>query len=64
MAQVHGALRQQLRALESHIHDKDHELLTIYRRSIERDQELLQHCILLCEAEDATITMTCELEDF
>jgi hypothetical protein len=32
-------LRQQLRALESHVRDKDQKLLTIYLRSIERDQE-------------------------
>jgi predicted RNase H-like nuclease (RuvC/YqgF family) len=37
----HGTLRQELRALESRIHDKEHELLTIYHRSCKCDQELL-----------------------
>jgi hypothetical protein len=41
MAQEHGALRQQLRAPESRVHEKDQDLLTIYHRSTERDQELL-----------------------
>jgi septal ring factor EnvC (AmiA/AmiB activator) len=45
MAHEHGALRQQLRALESRIRDKDQEILTIYRRSTERDQELHRHRI-------------------
>jgi hypothetical protein len=38
-----------LRALESHIRDKDHELVIIYHRLSEHDQELLQHCNLLHE---------------
>jgi septal ring factor EnvC (AmiA/AmiB activator) len=45
MAHEHGALRQQLRALESRIRDKDQEILTIYSRSTERDQELHRHRI-------------------
>jgi hypothetical protein len=56
MGQEHGALHQQLRALESHIHNKDKELLTFSRRSTERDQELLQHRRPLCEVEEATAT--------
>jgi hypothetical protein len=36
MAQKHGALCQKLRALESHVRDKDQELLTIARLSATR----------------------------
>jgi hypothetical protein len=48
--------------MESCLHDKDKELLTIYRRSIEHDQELLQHCGLLREAKEATAAKARELE--
>jgi hypothetical protein len=64
MAQKHCALCQQLRDLESHLHDKDQELLTIYHRSTECNQELLQHRGLLREAKEATIAKAQELEDF
>jgi hypothetical protein len=64
MAQEHDALHQQLRVLESHVRDNDQELLTIYRRSTERDQELLRHRSLLREAEEATAAKARELEDF
>jgi predicted RNase H-like nuclease (RuvC/YqgF family) len=64
MAQEHGALHQQLRALESHVCDKDHVLLTIYCRSTERDQELHQHRGFLHEAEEVTTAMAREFEDF
>jgi hypothetical protein len=43
MAQEYGAVRQQVRDLESHLRDKYKKLLTIYHRSTERDQELLRH---------------------
>jgi hypothetical protein len=43
MAQEYGAMRQQVRDLESRLCDKDKELLTIYRRSSERTQEVLRH---------------------
>jgi hypothetical protein len=36
-------VRQQVRDMESHLYNKNKELLTIYRRLIERDQELLRH---------------------
>jgi hypothetical protein len=36
----------------------------IYRRSTERDQELLQNRSLLREAEEANTAMSRELEDF
>jgi hypothetical protein len=50
--------------MESHLCDKDKELLTIYRHSIERDQELLRRRSLLQEAEEATTTKAGELEEF
>jgi hypothetical protein len=53
-----------LRDLDSHVHDKDQELLTIYCRSTEHDQELLWHRSLLREAEEATAVKARELEDF
>jgi hypothetical protein len=53
-----------VRDLESHLRDKDKELLTIYRRSTEHDQELLRHHSLLWEAEEATATKAHELEEF
>jgi hypothetical protein len=57
-------VRQQVRHMESHLCDKDKELLTIYRHSIERDQELLRRRSLLQEAEEATTTKAGELEEF
>jgi hypothetical protein len=64
MDQEHGALPQQLRALESRIRDKDQELLTIYHHSTKHYQELLWHCSLLHEVEEATVAKAHELEDF
>jgi hypothetical protein len=52
-----------VRDLEIHHHDKDQELLTIYRRSTEHDQELLRHCGLLRDAEVATVAKARELQD-
>jgi hypothetical protein len=57
-------VRQQVRDMESHLYDKNKELLTIYRRLIERDQELLRHHDHLREAEEATAAKAHELEDF
>jgi hypothetical protein len=37
MTQEYGAMCQQVRDLESRLHDKDLELLTIYRHSTEHD---------------------------
>jgi hypothetical protein len=53
-----------VRDLESHLRDKDKEVLTIYHRSIERDQELLRHRGLLWETKEATATKALELEEF
>jgi hypothetical protein len=64
MGQEHSALCQQLMDLESHICDKDQELLTIYRHSTQRDHELLWHHNLLCEAKEATVAKARQLEDF
>jgi septal ring factor EnvC (AmiA/AmiB activator) len=64
MAQQHGTVRQQVRDLESCLRDKDKELLTIYRQSTKRDQELLRHRGLVREAEEATAAKTGELEEF
>jgi hypothetical protein len=64
MAQEYGVVHQQVRYLESHLYDKDKELLTIYHHSTEHDQELLSHRGLLQEAEEATAGNACELEEF
>jgi hypothetical protein len=46
-------MRQQVRDLESRLHDKDEALLSSLRRSSEGDQEQLQHRVLLRMAEEA-----------
>jgi hypothetical protein len=46
-AQEVGVVRQQVKNLESHLHDKEEALLSSLRRSSKRDQELLQHHVLL-----------------
>jgi hypothetical protein len=53
-----------VRDLEGRLRDKDKELLTIYRRSTERNQELLKHCGHLQEAKEATTAKTHDLEEF
>jgi hypothetical protein len=62
MAQEYGVVCQQVRDMEICLHDKDKELLTIYRCSTEHDQELLQHYGLLREAKEATAAKARELE--
>jgi hypothetical protein len=64
MAQENGVVRQQVRDLESHIRDKDEALLISLRRSSERDQELLRHCVLLRTAEEAAKVKSREFEEF
>jgi hypothetical protein len=59
---VFGPRGQQLRALESRIHDKDQEFLTIYHH-INCNPELLQHYSLLRHEEEASITKAQELEN-
>jgi hypothetical protein len=57
-------VRQQVRDLESHLHDKEVALLSSLRRSFERDQELLRHRVLLRTAEESVKVNACELEEF
>jgi hypothetical protein len=52
------------RDLESHLRDKDEALLSSLCRSSERDQELLQHRVLLWMAGEATKVKACEFEEF
>jgi hypothetical protein len=64
MAQENGAVRQQVRDLESCLHDKEEALLSSLRHSSEHDQELLRHCVLLRMAEEAAKVKACEFEEF
>jgi hypothetical protein len=50
--------------LESHLCDKEEALLSSLRRSSEHDQELLQHCVLLRTAEEATKVKAYDFEEF
>jgi hypothetical protein len=63
MAQENGVVRQQVRDLESHRHDKDEALLSSLCRSSECNKELLQHCVLLRTVEEATKVNAYEFED-
>jgi chromosome segregation ATPase len=63
MAQENGVMRQQIRDLESRLHDKDEALLSSLRHSSEHDQELLRHSVLLRTAEEATTVKADELEE-
>jgi hypothetical protein len=63
-AQENGAMHQQVRDLESHLHDKEEALLSSLCRSSECDQELLWYCVLLLTAEEATKVRACEFEEF
>jgi hypothetical protein len=64
MAQENGVVHQQVRDLESRLHDKEEALLSSLCRSSKRDQELLQHRVLLRTAEEATKVKTHEFEEF
>jgi hypothetical protein len=64
MAQENGVVRQQVRDLESCLHDKEEALLSSLHHSFEHDQELLQHCVLLRMAEEAAKVKACEFEEF
>jgi hypothetical protein len=55
---------QQVIDLESRRCDKEDALLSNLRRSSERGQELLRHCVLLRTAEEATKVKACEFEEF
>jgi hypothetical protein len=63
-AQENGVVCQQVRDLESHLHDKEEALLSSLRRSSERDQELLWHCVLLRMVEEAAKVKAREFEEF
>jgi hypothetical protein len=52
-AQEVGTIHQQVRDLESLLHDKEEALLSSLRRSSERDQELLRHHVLSRMAEES-----------
>jgi thymidylate synthase len=64
MTQENGIVRQQVKELESHLHDEEEALLSSLRCSSERDQELLRHHILLQAAEEAAKVKACEFEEF
>jgi hypothetical protein len=64
MVQEKGVMRQQVRDLESHLHDKEEVLLRSLRHSSERDQELLRHRVLLWTTEEATKVKAHEFEEF
>jgi hypothetical protein len=57
-------MRQQVRDLESHLHDKEEALLTSLHRSSKRDQELLWQRVLLRTAEESTKVKSHEFEEF
>jgi chromosome segregation ATPase len=63
MAHENGVVHQQIRDLESRLHDKDEALLSNLRHSSEHDQELLRHRVLLQTAEEATTVKDDELEE-
>jgi chromosome segregation ATPase len=64
MAQENGVVHQQVRDLESRLHDKGEALLSSLCRSSERDQELLRHCVLLRTVEEAAKVKAREFEEF
>jgi hypothetical protein len=57
-------MRQQVRDLESHLHDKEEALLSSLYRAFERYQELLWHRVLLRMAEESTKLKAREFEEF
>jgi chromosome segregation ATPase len=57
-------MHQQVRDLESHLHDKEEALLSSLHRSSECDQELLRHRVLLWTAEESAKVKAREFEEF
>jgi hypothetical protein len=57
-------VRQQVRDLESRLHDKVEALLSSLRYLSKRDQELLRHRVLLRMAEEPTKVKAREFEEF
>jgi hypothetical protein len=63
-AQENGIVRQQVRDLESHLHDKEEALLSSLCHSSEHDQELLRYRVLLRTTEEAAKVKVREFEEF
>jgi chromosome segregation ATPase len=63
-AQEVGVVRQQVRDLESHLHNKEEALLSSFRRSSKSDQELLRHHVLLRTTEESTKVKAREFEEY
>jgi chromosome segregation ATPase len=63
-AQEVGVVRQQVRDLESRLHDKEEALLSSFRRSSKSDQELLRHHVLLRTTEESTKVKAREFEEY
>jgi chromosome segregation ATPase len=63
-AQEFGVVHQQVRDSESRLRDKEEALLSSLHRSSERNQELLQHRVLLRTAEEFTKVKAREFEEF
>jgi hypothetical protein len=57
-------VRQQVRDLECRLRDKEEALLSSLRHSSERDQELLQHRVLLQIVEEYAKVKAHEFEEF
>jgi hypothetical protein len=57
-------VHQQVRDMESHLRHRDEALLSSLHRSSKREQELLQHRVLLQTAEESTKVKTCEFEEY
>jgi hypothetical protein len=63
-AQEVGVMHQQVRDLESRLCDKEEALLRSLHRSSERDQELLQHRVLLWTTEESAKVKAHEFEEY
>jgi hypothetical protein len=57
-------MHQQVGDLDSRLRDKEGALLSNLRRSSERDQELLQHRVLLLTVEESAKVKAREFEEF
>jgi hypothetical protein len=57
-------VRQQVRDVESHLHEKEETILSSLRHSSERNQELRQHHVLLRTTEESTKVKAREFEEF
>jgi hypothetical protein len=57
-------VRQQVRDLESHLHDKEEALLSSLHHSSERDQELLRHRAILWTIEESANVKARDFEEY